>query len=106
MILQPLPEEDRLESWSFLHREKHWVVFGASGVLKDSISDNFFSERINNCAPCSTQLCSLTLNDDLLLKKTEEVLGLPSEEGGVVPSGVAGAVGAGLTGVVTKPISG
>lgn len=42
----------------------------------------------------------------ILIKKTEEVMGLPSEEGGVVPSGVAGVVGAGLTGVVTKPISG
>lgn len=89
-----------------LTQRKALGFFGASGVQQDSISDNFFSERINNCVPCSTQLCSLTLNNDLLLKKTEEVLGLPSEEGGVVPSGVAGAVGAGLTGVVTRPISG
>lgn len=42
----------------------------------------------------------------ILIKKTKESVGLPSEEGGVVPSGVAGVVGAGLTGVVTKPISG
>lgn len=43
---------------------------------------------------------------ETMLVKTTKVMGLPSEEGGVVPSGVTGVVGAGLTGVVTKPISG
>lgn len=86
MILQPYIEEDKMELYSFSHREKHLTIFskvflGASEVLKKSTTENFLIERINNYVLCSTQLCSPSKIQDHINQENRRGDGLTIRRG-------------------------